>query len=58
MAADINPMLHMDQEFMWRWYQVDDRGQTSFSSPKSFFSLEDCRRDYDEAMLRLRRNMT
>ena len=56
--ADINPMLHMDENFMWRWYQVDDRGQTSFGSPKAFFSWEDCRRDYDEAMLRFRRNMT
>ncbi|MES2326488.1 MAG: hypothetical protein V4499_04050 [Pseudomonadota bacterium] len=53
--ADVNPMLHMDKDFMWRWYEIDDRGQTSFVSPKSFFSWEDCRQDYDEAMLRLRR---
>jgi len=56
--ADVNPMLHMDENFMWRWYQIDDHGQTSFASSKFFFSREDCRRDYDAAMRRLRRNMT
>ena len=55
--ANVNPMLHMDKVFMWRWYEIDDYGQMAFSSPKSFFSLEDCRRDYDQAMRRLKRNV-
>jgi hypothetical protein len=54
----VNPVLHMDKEFMWRWFEVDESGQTSFASPKAFFSKAECRRDYDAAMRRSKRNMT
>ena len=47
---DVNPMLHMDEEYMWRWYEIDDQGQTLFLSPKSFFDHEECRQDYEMAM--------
>lgn len=56
--TDVNPMLHMDKDFMWRWFEVDESGQTSFASPKAFFSKEECRRDYDAAMRRSKRSMT
>ena len=52
---DVNPMLHMDDNYMWRWYEIDDQGQTAFLSAKAFFSLEKCRQDYDVAMRRSKR---
>lgn len=52
---NVNPMLHMDDEFMWRWLEVDEEGQLSFLSPKAFFSREECRRDYETAMQRVKR---
>ena len=48
----VNPILHMDKEFMWRWFEADELGNTSFLSPKSFFSRDECRQDYDVAMRR------
>lgn len=54
--SDINPMLHLDENFLWRWYEVDDHGRTSFLSPRAFFTKEDCRRDYDEAVRRMKRS--
>ncbi len=49
---NVNPMIHMDDEFMWRWYEIGDDGRTAFMSPRSFFSHEECRRNYDAAMKR------
>ena len=53
----VNPVLHMDLEYMWRWFEVDDSGQTLFASPKAFFSKEECRRDYNAAMRRSGRRL-
>ena len=47
---NVSPMLHMDQKYMWRWYAIDDQGQTAFLSPRTFFSHEKCRQDYAVAM--------
>lgn len=47
-----NPIIHMDRELMWRWFEVDQLGKTSFLSPKAFFSRAECRQDYDVAMRR------
>jgi len=52
MPEDVNPMLHMDESYMWRWYEIDDHGKTAFLSPRAFFSERDCRQDYATAMLR------
>ena len=49
---DVNPMLHLDENFMWRWYEIDDQGHTAFLSGKAFFLREECRQDYDVAMRR------
>ncbi len=49
---NVNPILHLDQEFMWRWSEVDERGETAFLSNKAFFFRDDCRQDYDQAMQR------
>ena len=56
--ADVNPVLHLDENFMWRWFQIDEQGQTSFASPRQFFSREDCRRDYNDVMVRLRHSVS
>ncbi len=50
--ADVNPVLHLDHDYMWRWYAVDDQGQTIFLSSKAFFSRVECRQDYELAMRR------
>jgi len=50
----VNPFLHLDHEFMWRWEQLDEHGKTAFLSAKSFFSREECLQDYDRAMQRSR----
>ena len=50
---NVNPILHLDDEFMWRWSQVDERGKTAFLSTKPFFFREECRQDYDRVMQRL-----
>ena len=51
----LNPILHMDREFMWRWYHMDDRGKPAFVAAESFFSYEECRRDYEVSVLSLKR---
>lgn len=55
--ADVNPILHLDHDFMWCWYEVDDRSQTVFLSAQSFFSREDCMQDYETAMQRSKINL-
>ena len=50
----LNPILHMDRAYMWRWYHLDDRGKPAFIAAKSFFKYEDCRRDYEASMLSLK----
>lgn len=55
MSPGVNPMLHMDDQFMWKWYEIDDLGQTAFMSAQSFFSRKECRRDYDVAIRRMMR---
>jgi hypothetical protein len=57
LMPDVNPMLHLDENFMWRWYEIDDQGHTSFLSSKAFFFREDCRQDYDVAMRRSKSNL-
>ena len=52
---DVNPIIHLDHEFMWRWSESDEFGNTSFLSPKAFFSREECRQDYDVVMHRPKR---
>ena len=52
--SNVNPIIHMDKQYMWRWYETDDLGRTSFLSAKSFFSREECRQDYVVAVQRLK----
>ena len=42
-----DPMFHMDDDYMWRWYRTNVTGDPVCMSTKSFFSLEDARLDYD-----------
>ena len=52
---NVNPFIHLDHEYMWRWYEIDDHGQIACLSSKAFFSREDCRRDYESVMHRQKR---
>lgn len=47
--CDVNPMFHMDQDYMWRWYLIDDYGNLVAISARSFFNFEDARRDAELA---------
>lgn len=49
---NVNPLIHLDRKFMWRWYEVDDCGRITCLSSKAFFLREDCRQNYDSVMLR------
>lgn len=51
----VNPIIHMGDQFMWRWYETDDSGHMTFSSAKSFFYLEECRQDHVVAVQRIKR---
>jgi hypothetical protein len=48
----IDPMFHMDADYMWRWYITDERGSLAAMSTGSFFKYEDARRNYDDTMRR------
>ncbi len=45
----VNPMFHMDPDFLWRWYITSSAGKLLAMSTESFFSHEDARRNFDEA---------
>ena len=45
----VNPMFHMDADYMWRWYNTDRHGNLVSMSLRGFFAFEDARRNYDEA---------
>lgn len=47
---NVNPILHLDSEFLWRWSHADEHGKTAFLSTKAFFLREDCQQDYVKAM--------
>ncbi|VVT02803.1 conserved hypothetical protein [Sphingomonas sp. EC-HK361] len=47
--CDINPMFHMDTDYMWRWFVTDVYGNLVCISANAFFSFEDVRLDYDNA---------
>lgn len=53
MAAFGNPMFHMDQDYMWRWYITDAHGQSCCMSAREFFHYEDARSDFDAVRTRL-----
>lgn len=42
-----NPIIHMDLDYMWRWYIINAAGNTKCMSTRSFFAYEDARRDFD-----------
>lgn len=44
----INPMLHMDKDYSWRWYITKPDGSLSAMSTTSFFDVQDARRDFDK----------
>ena len=45
----VNPMFHMDADYMWRWYNTDRHGNLVSMSLRGFLAFEDARRNYDEA---------
>jgi hypothetical protein len=47
--CDINPMFHMDSDYMWRWFVTDAHGNLVCVSARWFFACEEARRNYDEA---------
>ena len=53
--TSVNPIMHMDKEFMWRWFETDDLGQAAFVSAKSFFYLKECEQDYVASVQRITR---
>ena len=42
----LNPIVHLDDKWMWRWHIADGQGHFVIRS-KPFFVLEDARRDYE-----------
>ena len=44
----VNPMFHMDKDYNWCWFVIDDRGQQLSMSSRVFFRFEDARMNYDE----------
>lgn len=53
----VNPMFHMGQDYMWRWYIIGPYGQQAFVSARSFFDHRDARRDYDNSMALVQANI-
>ena len=51
--CDVNPLFHMDHDYMWRWFVTDVHGNLLSISTGAFFDFEDARRDYNIARLRL-----
>lgn len=49
----VNPMFHMDSDYLWRWYITDDHGKSVSMSVDAFFKYEDARRNYDDMHRRL-----
>jgi hypothetical protein len=49
----VNPMFHMDSDYLWRWYITDAGGKSVGMSADSFFRFEDARRNYDDMRRRL-----
>jgi len=43
----MNPIIHMDRDYMWRWYITNSAGKTRCMSTRNFFNYEDARRDFD-----------
>lgn len=41
--------LHMDEEYMWRWYIVDAQGIPIAMSARVFFDYEDALRNFRAA---------
>lgn len=41
--------LHMNDQYMWRWFCSDPDGTLVAVSARSFFSLADAQRDADAA---------
>jgi hypothetical protein len=44
--------LHMDQQYLWRWFCVDDHGNTIAKSAQAYFRLADA----SKAMQRFRQS--
>lgn len=50
--CDVNPMFHMDSDYMWRWYILDATGGLVAISAKAFFKFEDARRDSERGTVK------
>ncbi len=44
----VNPMFHMDSDYLWRWYITDNHGKSVSVSVDSFFQFEDASGNYDD----------
>jgi hypothetical protein len=51
---DVNPMTHMDPDYMWRWYVTNANGGLLCMSTESFFNHEDALRDFDSVRRQFR----
>lgn len=49
----LNPMFHMDKDYMWRWFTTSPTGRPLSISTRAFFLYEDAKRDFDAAQRRL-----
>lgn len=47
--CDVNPMFHMDADYMWRWYVTSSTGGLLSISANAFFRFEDVKLDWDAA---------
>ena len=54
----VNPMFHMDKDYNWRWFVINDHGQQLSMSSRVFFRFEDARRNYDEVHRLLTRRVS
>lgn len=43
--------LHMDNRWMWRWYNAGNRGQPLAMSKNSFFTREEAVRNIEAAQM-------
>ena len=51
---DINPIIHMDEDLLWYWYEVDDLGQATMFSAKTFFHRDECQQDHVVTVQRIK----
>lgn len=50
--CDVNPMYHMDVDYMWRWFVTSEAGSFVAISANAFFKFEDAKQDWVAAQSR------